>query len=111
NTTQRAVRGMENVGQVIHRVNEVSRTIATAVEQQSATTKGIARNVADTSNAVAVVAQGVSQSAAASREINRSIVAVDRAACDTAKGAMVAQASSADLEQMADRLQQLLAQF
>jgi methyl-accepting chemotaxis protein len=111
NTTQRAVRGMENVGQAIQRVSEVSRTIASAVEQQNATTKEIARNMADTSHAVAVVAQGVSQSAAASREISRSIVAVDRAACDTAQGAVTAQTSSADLEKMADRLQQLLEQF
>ncbi len=111
NTTQRAVRGMENVGQVIQRVNDVSRTIAAAVEQQSATTKGIARSMADTSSAVDIVAQGVSQSAAVSHEIARNIVEVDQAACDTAKGAVAAQTSSADLAQMADRLQQLLEQF
>ena len=85
--TGEAVRSIGEISQVIKNVNEVSRTIASAVEEQSITTKEIAQNVAQTANASSTVSQGVAQSAAASQEITKNIAGVDSAARQTAQGA------------------------
>ena len=50
-STGLAVNSIGEITEVIKKVNEVSRTIASAVEEQSITTKEIAKNVAETSTA------------------------------------------------------------
>lgn len=109
--TSEAVRATEEISKVICRVNEVSRSIASAVEEQSITTKEIARNIAQTTTAVEGVVQGVAQSATASREINQSISGVDQAAHQTARGATASQETSRDLTLLADQLQAMVGGF
>ena len=58
-----AVRSIGEITEVIKKVNDVSRTIASAVEEQSITTREIAKNVAETSTAAETVARGVAESA------------------------------------------------
>jgi methyl-accepting chemotaxis protein len=89
----------------------VSRTIASAVEEQSITTKEIARNVAETSVAAETVARGVAESASVTREIARNIAEVDGAARQTAQSATTAQAAGRRFAQVADTLSSLAAQF
>jgi methyl-accepting chemotaxis protein len=110
-TTGKAVRSIDQVGEVIRRVNDVSRTIASAVEEQSITTKEIAKNVAQTSSAVDVVARGVVESAAASQEISRNVVGVDEAAKQSLSGAAQTMEAGATLASLSDQLQSLVGQF
>ena len=70
-STSQAVRSIGEITEVIKKVNEVSRTIASAVEEQSITTREIAKNVAETSTAAQTVARGVAESASVTREIAR----------------------------------------
>jgi methyl-accepting chemotaxis protein len=109
--TSQAVRASVEIGKIICRVNDVSRSIASAVEQQSITTKEIAGNVARTTVAVEGVVQGVAESASASREINHSISGVDQAAQQTAHGATASQETSRDLTHLADQLQAMVSGF
>ncbi|NUQ65025.1 MAG: methyl-accepting chemotaxis protein [Pirellulales bacterium] len=106
-----AVTSVSEISRIIEHVNEVSRTIASAVEEQSITTKEIARNVADSSTAAATVARGVAESASASREISRTIVGVDQAARQAAEGAVQTQTSSQELSKMAEQFRALVGQF
>jgi len=110
-TTGQTVQSIEQITQVIEQVNSVSQTIASAVEEQTVTTKEIAQNVAQTSSAVEAVAGGVAQSASATKEITRNIAGVDQAASQTAQGASVTQTASQTLAQLAEQLQTLVAQF
>jgi methyl-accepting chemotaxis protein len=110
-STGQAVRSVGEISQIIEHVNELSRTIASAVEEQSITTKEIARNVAESSSAAATVARGVSESAAASQEITKTIVGVDQAARQASQGAAQTQISSRELSQMAEQLRTLVGQF
>jgi len=110
-STSTAVGSIGRIGEVIARVNEVSRTIASAVEEQSITTREIAQNVGQTAGAAETVSRGVAESAATSREITRNIAGVDTAARQTAQGAAQTQTAGQELSRLAETLQGLVEQF
>jgi len=82
---------------VITQINDISGTIATAVEQQSATTNEMTRNVAD--------------AAKSSGEITRNIEGVAEAARGTSSSAQESQKAANDLAEMAAQLHSLVGQF
>jgi len=92
-----AVDAIAQIGEVISRINEFQNTIASAVEEQNATTSEIARNVND--------------AAKGSAEISENIGGVAEAAQSTSSGANDTQQASAELSRMAAELQQLVGQF
>jgi methyl-accepting chemotaxis protein len=110
-STGQAVKSIGDISEVIQRVNDLSRTIASAVEEQSITTKEIAKNVSESSKAAQTVARGVAESAAASQEITRTIAGVDQAARLAAQGAGHTQDAGRELSQMAEQFQTLVGQF
>ncbi len=110
-STGEAVTSIGRISDVIQQVNDVSKTIASAVEEQSITTREIAQNITQTSDAAATVSLGVSESASAGQEITRNIAGVDQAAKQTAQGASQAQTASGELSKVAEELQTLVGQF
>jgi methyl-accepting chemotaxis protein len=110
-STNEAITSVSEFGTVIRQVNELSRSIASAVEEQSITTSQIARNMTETSNAVQQVSSGVAQSATASHEITRSIADVDVVARQTAQGAEQTKVAGSDLHGLAGQLTELVGQF
>ncbi|BCS32210.1 methyl-accepting chemotaxis protein [Luteitalea sp. TBR-22] len=88
--TRGATTAIAEIGAVIARVNDISATIASAVEEQTATTNEIARNVAE--------------AARGSEEIARNITGVASAARSTTLAAEEARAASSDLARMAQDL-------
>jgi len=107
----KAVQSIGEITAVIDQVSDFSKTIASAVEEQSITTKEIARNVSQTSLAAATVSVGITESASASQEITRSISGVDTAAKKTAQGASLTRTASGELSELAEQLQSLVGQF
>jgi methyl-accepting chemotaxis protein len=95
--TKGAVDAIGSISDVIHQVSDISGTIATAVEEQSATTNEMRRNVTD--------------AAKGSEEITRNIEGVAQAARGTSTGAQELQKSGNELAEMAAQLRTLVAQF
>jgi methyl-accepting chemotaxis protein/putative methionine-R-sulfoxide reductase with GAF domain len=95
--TQNAVTEIGRITQIITQINDISSTIASAVEEQTATTNEIGRNVAE--------------AARGTQEISRSIGNVANAAQQTSSGAGQTQTASSNLSQMAAALEQLVTQF
>jgi methyl-accepting chemotaxis protein len=110
-STGKAVDSIGQISEVITQVNDVSKTIASAVEEQSITTREIAQNITQTSDAAQTVSVSVAESASATQEITRNITSVDQAARETAQGASQTQTASGELTGMADKLQSLVRQF
>lgn len=110
-STGTAVQSIGESSEVIKQVNEVSRTIASAVEEQSITTREIAQNLAQTATASESVTSGVAQSAEASQEITRNITGVDQAARQAAEGAAQTQSAGTELSRLAEKLETLVGQF
>jgi len=94
---QGAVEAIARVSAVINQINGFSTTIASAVEEQTATTHEIARNV--------------SEAAKGSTKIAENILSVAQAAKSTTEGAANSQTAAQDLARMASELEQLVGQF
>jgi methyl-accepting chemotaxis protein len=96
NTTG-AVDDIGRITAIINQINDISNTIASSVEEQTATTAEMARSVNEAS-------QGTNN-------ITMNITGVAEATKDTSKGAMEAQKSAADLNKMADQLKAIVEEF
>jgi methyl-accepting chemotaxis protein len=94
NDTRGAVDAIQNISRVIGTINDISNTIASAVEEQTATTNEISRNVAE--------------AAKGSGEIAHNITSVAKAAQSTTQGASNTQQAAGELSRMAAELQQLV---
>ncbi|MBC7975994.1 MAG: methyl-accepting chemotaxis protein [Myxococcales bacterium] len=95
--TQDAVAAIGHISTIIAQINDISSTIASAVEEQSATTNEMGRNV--------------SESAQGSSEIARNVTTVAQVAQNTADGANQTMKAATDLARMAAELKQLVAKF
>jgi methyl-accepting chemotaxis protein len=95
--TKGAVSAIGQISGVIHQINDIQNTIASAVEEQSATTNEISRNLAEAAKGAV--------------DITKNIVGVADAARSTTAGAVDTQKSAQSLERMAAELQELVSQF
>jgi methyl-accepting chemotaxis protein len=95
--TKNAVGAISQISEVIKQVNDISNTIATAVEEQNATTNEMSRNVTE-------AAQG-------SSEIAKNISGVAEAARNTAQGANDSAKAAQSLAEMSTKLRELVSQF
>ena len=77
NATIQAIEGIEEIPEIIRNVDELVSTIATAVEEQSLTTKEIAENVGQASKGINEVSMNVSQNSSVSEEIAKEIAEVN----------------------------------
>jgi methyl-accepting chemotaxis protein len=93
--TQGSVDAIGEITQVINQINDISSTIASAVEEQTATTAEIGRSVAD--------------AARGSSEITENIAGVATAAQSTTQGATDSQSAASELARMAAELQTVVA--
>lgn len=91
--TTGAVASIQQICEVIARISDISNTIATAVEEQTATAAEMSRNVAEASKGTAEIAQN--------------ITSVAQAAENTSQGARNCQQAASELARMAIELQQL----
>ena len=95
--SQGAVEAIAEVGSIINQINDISNTIASSVEEQTATTNEISRNV--------------SEAARGSAEIAQNITGVATAAESTTSGANDTLQAASGLSQMATQLQELVGKF
>ncbi len=97
NDTQAAVTAIGEIGETIAQINDISNTIASAIDEQAATANEIGRNLRD--------------AARGSGDVASSIVAVADVAHSTASGAHQAESSARDLATMAVDLQEMIGRF
>lgn len=95
--TQGAVEAIRQITQVIGKINDLSNTIASAVEEQTATAKEMGRNVAEAAKGAGEIAQNIN--------------AVATTAQHTTQGAADTQQAAGELSRMASQLQQLVGRF
>ncbi len=99
------------VTEVIQRVNEFMNTIASAVEEQSATTKDIAGNVGRTSSIIEEVNGNVSEATSVTGDIAGEISEVNQNAGEIEESSRQIRDNADQLNEMASRLQDLVNQF
>lgn len=110
-STSQAIGAIKEISEVMNNVNQVSFTIASAVEQQSVTTRQIADHVTHTALAAEAVAGAVHESAAASQEITQNISRVDQVLRRSATGARQSKDAGDNFLQVAEQMQSLVSTF
>ncbi len=97
NDTTESVSAIEKIGTIIAQINDIQGTIASAVEEQTATTNEMARNVSDANSGT--------------QEIVQTIAGVASAAQETSRGASGVEGAASDLSKMANGLQDMVSKF
>lgn len=92
-----AVGAIAEISTIINQINDVSNTIASAVEEQTATTNEIGRNVTEASKGT--------------NEIAKNITGVASSAQSTTEGAIETQKAAVSLSEMAASLQAQIGRF
>ena len=95
--TKESVDAIGTISGIINQINDISATIASAVEEQNATTIEMTRNVSD--------------AARGSGEITKNIAGVAEAAQSTSHGAGDSQKAAHELAKMANELKELTGKF
>ncbi|GLW34114.1 methyl-accepting chemotaxis protein [Actinoplanes regularis] len=95
--TTGAVHAIEQITQVIARINDIQTTIASAVEEQTATTVEMNRNVTDAASGTGRIAQNISE--------------VAQAAAETRQGIEETQHATEELARMSAELSSLVGTF
>ena len=95
--TRGAVTAIGEISSVINRIDDISNTIASAVEEQTVTTNEIGRNV--------------NEAAAGIGEIAKNVSSVAMAAKDTTQGANDTQQAAEGLSRMASELQEVVSKY
>ena len=92
--TTSSIKAIDEITGIINKVNDISNTIASAVEEQTATTNEMSRSVAEASRG--------------SKEIAENIASVAKGAQNTTLGARSSKAASEELSKMAAGLKELV---
>ncbi|MCW5890397.1 MAG: GAF domain-containing protein [bacterium] len=95
NDTRAAVEAIGEIGGVINQINDIQNTIASAVEEQTATTNEIGRNVAEAAKGSAEIAENIS--------------GVAGSAAATSAGAGDASRAAGELARLASDLREIVA--
>ena len=83
--TQQAVKAIDEIVQIINEINNISGTIAAAVEEQTATTNEISKNVGDAARGANEVSRNVQQAAQGANEVSRNVQEAVKGVNDIAK--------------------------
>lgn len=110
-STAGTVSDIEQISKIINDVNEIVSTIATAVEEQSVTTKEIANNVIQVSQGINEINENVAQSSVFSGQIASDIAEVNSSTGGMSTNCSQMSLSTEQLKELATALQDMVGKF
>ncbi len=110
-STAGTVEEIEGISKIIVEVNDMISIIATAVEEQSVTTKEIANNISQAAQGIQNVTESVSQSSIVSEEIAGNIAIVNQSSTEISAISSSVDTNVAKLNDLVLRLKEKVARF
>jgi methyl-accepting chemotaxis protein len=110
-TTADSVKAIEEIVRVINDINDIMATVATAIEEQSATTLEISKNVSQAASGVSDANENMTQITGATDEVTQNISQVSRDAEQMSSGSAQVNDSAKELSRLAEDLNRMLGQF
>ncbi len=110
-SSDKTISDIELIAKVITDINNIVTTIASAVEEQSATTKEISGNVAHANDGLKEVNINVSQSTDVSKGIAIDIGEVNRSVNDMSNSSTKLRSEAGELSNLAENLNELVKKF
>ncbi len=109
--TENAVNAICAISKIIENINNITHTIASAVEEQLATTNEVARNIEGVSTASIEVSKNIGEASSGAEEISSNIQGINQGAASTASGATECSASAESLSKIAMDLNHIVEKF
>ncbi|MDA8132995.1 MAG: methyl-accepting chemotaxis protein [Desulfobacteraceae bacterium] len=110
-TTADSVKAIEEIVLVINDINEIMTTVATAIEEQSATTREISKNVGQAASGVTEANDNMGQILGATTEVSQNISKVSQDTEQMSSGSAQVNESARELSRLAEELNQMISQF
>ena len=110
-TTQESVTAIRDIVEIINEINGIVTTVATAVEEQSATTQEISNNVSQAAEGVNEVNENVNQTSAVAAEVTEDVHKVSQAADEMKTGSLQVNESAGELSKLAESLNEMVSRF
>ena len=110
-TTRESVRAIGSITDIINEINGIVTTVATAIEEQSATTREIANNVSQAAAGLGEVNDNVNQTSVVAGEVTQNIANVSQAANEVNTGSKHVNSSAAELSTLAENLNGMVGRF
>ena len=111
NTTKGTVTEIENITGIINSVNDIVSTIASAVEEQSSSSKEIAGNVSQASAGIQEVNAKVAESTASFDQVARNLARMNNASTDMSQQSSQMNDNTLSLSRLAEQLKEMVGQF
>ncbi len=106
-----SAKNVADVSNFINEVNDVVYTIATAMEEQSVTTKEISNNVTQASQGLGEVNENVAQSSTVAGEIAKDISDVNNSAGEMSNSSSQVNMSAEEMNKLARQLEEMVGKF
>lgn len=110
-STRGAVGDIEAISQVIREVSEIVSAISASIEEQSVVARDIAMHISQGTHGVQEANERVAQTSQAALSVARDIAGVDQAGQEMNEGSLQVHNATAELSQLAEQLQSMLARF
>ncbi|MFH2124250.1 MAG: cache domain-containing protein [Pseudomonadota bacterium] len=110
-STGETIEEIREISAVIDQVNEIVTTIATAIEEQAATTGEIGGNVVQAAQGITEVNENVAQTSAVSGDIAGDITGVSGVIQEMSRSAGEVNGRAGDLAALAEKLRELISRF
>lgn len=110
-TTERSVREIEDIEKVIHSVDEIIQAIASAVEEQSISTREIATNIGQAAQGIQSVTSSVIQTSEVAKTVSEDVSLVNQISGQVESASTHVDSSSQKLAKMGADLQKIIDTF
>jgi methyl-accepting chemotaxis protein len=110
-STDDTVTDIEEISNVINNINEIVLIIASAVEEQSVTTKEISNSVGQASDGIQNVSENIARSSTVSEAIARDISEVNESAKEISSSSAQVNLNAQELSELAEKLRQMVGSF
>ena len=110
-TTTESVEAIKSIVEIIDDINSIVTTVATAIEEQSATTQEISNNVSQAATGVQEVNENVNQTSAVAGEVTEDVHKVSQSADEITGGSIQINESALELSRLAENLNEMVGRF
>ena len=110
-STNSTVDEISQIEVVIGKINDIVATIATAVEEQAASTTEIATNVNQAAQGIQEVNENIAQSTTVTTDIAKDILEVNQASGEIANGSAQVNTAAVELSQLSESLKGMVERF
>jgi methyl-accepting chemotaxis protein len=110
-TTNATVTEIKAIGKIIHDINSIIASIATAIEEQSAATNEISNNVTQASQGIEDVNGNISEGSVVIQEISHEVSMVNESAGEISVNSKNIEENANELKQLARELNAIIKRF